>query len=302
VSGDIGKVDCAINVFGKPCQTALALLSLVRHSGAHIGTVYFIMEPNSGGNFGALLDRLPNVVRFTPRHWLWTHPVDERRLGDDDYRLSIRYQYAWERSDKRYLFITHNDCLYTGDIVGAMLAGIGDRIAIGRVGQCWNCPASWTNRCDPTRYLEYRPSFAELADLYRTTEVPAGRRRRNYDRPEFDPSFSEQPWPLPECRVNEWAVMVDLDRARPLTRPLGSALPFGAYLRSGSDTLDIGVAWFRGVSRQGCEAAHMRVEDYVRHGAGHPAMFDRSLYEDGERRAREILEREYDWRGEGIVH
>jgi hypothetical protein len=296
VSGNTGKVDCAINVFGKPNQTALALLSLFRHSGAHIDTVYFVTEPNSAGSFDVLLERLPKVVRFTPRHWLWTNPVDEQRLGDEDYRLSIRYQYAWERSDKRYLFVTHNDCAYTEDIVGAMLGAIGDRIAIGRIGQCWNCPAEWTNRCDSTRYLDYRPSFDELAALYRETEAPAGRRLRRYDRPEFATSFRRQPWPLPECRVNEWAAMIDLERARPLTRPIGSALPFGAYSRSGSDTLDIGVAWFRGVSNQGCRAAHMHVEDYVRHGAGHPAMFDRSVYDEGERRALEVLRMEYDWR------
>ena len=40
----------------------------------------------------------------------------------------------------------------------------------------------------------------------------------------------------------------------------------------------------------------MPVEEYVQHGAGHPAMFDRTLYDDGERRAREMPVAEYDWR------
>ena len=204
--GSIEKVDCAINVFGKPYQTALALLSLLRHSGAHIDTVYFIIEPNSAGNFDPLIARLPKVVCYTPRDWLWTNPVDPRRLGDDGYRLSIRYQYAWERSDKRYLFTTHNDCIYIRDIVGAMLAA-----------------------------------------LY-GTEPPAGRVKRRYDQPGFDPWFEREPWPLPECRINEWAAMIDLSLARPLTMPIGEALPFGAFSHSGSDTLDTGVAWFRGVS------------------------------------------------------
>jgi len=144
VRGNADKVDCAINAFGKPYQTALALLSLLRHSGQHIDTVYFITEPSSAGDNAALLARLPKVVRYAPRHWLWSNPVDERRLDDEDYRLSIRYQYAWERSDKRHLFITHNDCVYTGDIIGAMRERIGEAVAIGRVGMCWNCPASWS--------------------------------------------------------------------------------------------------------------------------------------------------------------
>ena len=90
-------------------------------------------------------------------------------------------------------------------------------------------------------------------------------------------------------------MLVYLDVARPLTRPFGSALPLGAFVRSGNAMLDTGAAWLRGVSLQGCEAAHMRVEDYVKHGAGRPALFDRVLYFEGERRAREALVAEYAW-------
>jgi hypothetical protein len=59
--------------------------------------------------------------------------------------------------------------------------------------------------------------------------------------------------------------------------------------------LDIAVAWFRGVSLLGYRAQHMPIDPYVRHSAGHPAMVDRNIYAEGERRAREILVAEYGW-------
>ena len=46
-------VSVAINVIGKPIQTALTLLSLVRHCGRHIDKIYFIEE-----NFQPLFNRI----------------------------------------------------------------------------------------------------------------------------------------------------------------------------------------------------------------------------------------------------
>ena len=40
----------------------------------------------------------------------------------------------------------------------------------------------------------------------------------------------------------------------------------------------------------------MAVDAYVRHEMGHPALFDKKLYFDGEQRAREMLMMEYAWR------
>ena len=288
-------VDCLINVFAKPYQTALSLLSLLKHSGQHIDRVFFTVEKSNVDRHDTLLARLPKIVHYVPGHWLWTDPVDLALLDDADYRRSIRYQYGWEQSDKRYVFITHNDCLYTGDIVGAMLKSIDGHIAVGRIGQCWNCPAAWVEACRPERYMEFRPTFAELSQLYRAVPVPAGGVRRPYHQPDFDDAFKHQPWPLPECRVNEWAALVDLGQARPLTRPLGDAAPFGAILRSGGSNLDVGVAWFRDMHRLGHRVRHFDVDAHVHHGAGHPALFDRERYADGEARARAQHIAEYDW-------
>ena len=124
-------VDVAINVYGKPYQTAITLLSLLKHSGQWIDKIYFIEERKQPANtdlrflYTLFGDRL---IRFRPSFWLWTNPFKRRfLLKFSAFRHAIRYQYAWEKSDKQYLLITHNDVLYTDDLVGAYLQNIGDK-------------------------------------------------------------------------------------------------------------------------------------------------------------------------------
>jgi len=109
------SVDVLINVFAKPFQTALALLSLLRHSDRYIDAMYFHLEPCTSEfekkGHDRLLAMLGDRVRFfMPRHWLGRDATDEERLTRDaEYRLSMRYQYGWEQTDKRYALIIHND-------------------------------------------------------------------------------------------------------------------------------------------------------------------------------------------------
>ena len=39
------KIDVAMNIFAKPYQTALSVLSLLKHSGRHVGNVWLQFEP-----------------------------------------------------------------------------------------------------------------------------------------------------------------------------------------------------------------------------------------------------------------
>lgn len=287
------KVDCIINVFGKPLQTELALLSLMRHSGGHIDKIYFINENAKISAHGTIRSRLRNIEYYETRHKHWVNPIDVERLRDDDYRLSLRYQYGWEKSDKNFVFVTHNDCVYHDDIIGAFLENIGSAIAIGQIGQCWNCPAWWSGGCDSSRYLEYRPSFDELKELYSKTVPPEGRVMRPYHLPAFYETFVNEPWPLPECRVNEWCAMVNLSIAGNVTMPKGKALPFGAILNGGTPILDVGVGWFRDVSRMGHQCRNFPIYNYMNHSAGHSSMFNGDLYAGNEIKALEILKRDY---------
>lgn len=281
------QVDVAINVYGKPMQTAVALLTLLQHSGQHIGRIWFIEERGQphGARFDALLDRLgERVVFHTPIFRSGVRPVRSRwpyRIGA--FRRSVRYQYAWESSARPYLFITHNDVLYTGDVIGAMLASAEGAIAVGPVGQCWNCPAFPSGRCGPERFMDFRPDHAAVIDLVK--RFPTARAAHYPDV--LDP---RAPWPLPECRVNEWCALIDLRIAKPITMPHGPIVPFGAMHR-----LDIGTHWFHDVVLRGEHVRHFDIGPFARHGwaangeGGHAALADPQRYERSEAVAADHL-------------
>ena len=298
-------VDAAMNIFARPYQTALSVLSLLKFSGKHIDRVYMQFEPK-----GSAYDKAsPHVVAeylgdravvFQPQFWLECDAAEPSRFSDPAYRLSLRYQHVFECSDKKYLFVLHNDVLVKRDIVGVLLDNIGDAFVIGRLGQCWNCPASNeevvkaagcdTRACNPDRYMEFRPDFAGLERLYREA-VNSGAAARPYWEG-WAEKYSEQAWPLPECRVNEWGCLVDLGQTKPLTMPFGSATPFGAFEACGSVTLDTAVAWFRDLHRAGLHARHMGVDGGLTHWVGNNKLTKRR-YHDIEDNARVILEKHF---------
>lgn len=282
------KVDVAINVYGKPFQTAVTLLSLLRFSGEHINKIFFIKEPKQPGraDFG-FLERLigDKLTVFTPKEWLWINQADKSRFGDEDYRQSLRYQYAWEKTTCDFLYLTHNDVLYKGDIIGTLLDEIGDHIGIGQIGQCWNCPAYAAQVCNGDKYLDYRPNYEELVELAK--KFPPA--RFDYEKV----VSKENAWTLPECRLNEWVALINMKIAKPITVPHGECCPFGAMY------FDIATQWFREVSLKGYTLKNYDFEKLAKHawasevGNGHSALFDKKMYRDSEDIAREVLIRDY---------
>ena len=302
------RVDVAMNIFAKPYQTALSLLSLLQFSGRHIDRIYLQFEPQ-----GSMFDPAPPyaiaeylgdlgiwIVNYQPKYWLHLDPVEPARLDDPEYRLSLRYQHAFEHTDKQYLFVLHNDVLIKRDIVGAMLDGIGDAFAVGQIGQCWNCPASneilvQDSRCadfacSPERYRDFRPDFEGLKRLY-ALAVERGVFVRPYWEG-WETHYAADPWPLPECRVNEWGCLVDVAMTRPLVRPQGDILPFGGYEPCGKICLDIDVVWFRELNRRGLYARHMDIRPYLTHWIGTGNNTERK-YLQAEHNARRILEKHF---------
>ena len=285
------KIDVAINVFRKPYQTALTLLSLLKHSGDLVDKIYFTIDaPGTEHLYDALFERLAGkYILFVPRFHYWVRPSKYRHFlfRYRVFRHSLRYQYAWEATYKKYLFITHNDVLYSADVATLFLRTIGDNIGVGEVGMCWNCPASSANVCSSDRYLEYRPTPKEYDDLIR--EHP-GSRQKFYSSYRHDST-----WPLPECRLNEWSCMINMEKARRITSPDGPCTPFGAMY------LDIATEWFYDVHRLGYTVAHAGRSGYYAHawassdGSGHSLMFDKDRYDAAEASARRILEDEYEY-------
>lgn len=303
-------VDVALNVFAKPYQTALSLLSLLRFSREHIGVVFLQFEP-FGSEFDTglpyavahyLEDRpdLPDPVVSQPKYWLKLDPTDPARLADPAYRLSIRYQHAFEESRASHLLILHNDVLILRDFAGALLQSIGDAFVVGELGQCWNCPAKSVDLvraaglgdepCQREQYQDFRPDFPGLVRLY-DEAVKSGMRARPYWEG-WKAAYDPLPWPLPECRVNEWGCLVNLEMTRPLVAPEGDILPFGSFEACGTIALDTAVAWFRGLNRAGLAARHMDIRPYLRHWVGNGKM-TRQKYLRAEQNARTILEKQF---------
>lgn len=305
------KIDVCINVLGKPYQTALSLLSLMRHSGRWIDRIWFVHDnaqatTHLGRQF--ILDLLPNIERFEPDDWRWINHADFSRMDDASYRHSLRYQYGWEKTDKDWLLLVHNDVNVTGDAVGLLLNAIGGHVAAGQIGMCWHCPAHHHGLCAPERYLAYRPDLKEFLAL---AADPGGKVLTDVVNYMVCPQLRRKPWPLPTCRVNEWCALVNMAAARPLTMPLGEAHPFGAYVFDGilkeppenqdykefvthlGVVYDIGVAWFRDMHHRGRTCAHVDLSGVLDHWWGVRTRYDPQLYLKNELRARRILEADY---------
>lgn len=309
--------DAAMNVLGKPLQTALSALSLLGVCGEHIDAMYFQFEPvGSGFDAGlpyAVAEYLQEgfergehghkIVTRQPLNWLGRNVPEPDKLNDPGLRLSIRYQQAWESTDKPYLLTVHNDIFVFKNLLKPMLdlAGADPApFAVGGVGQCWNCPAAsqavvdlgmpGRTACSPARYADFQPTFAQLSGLYEEA-ARQGRFTRPYNAP-WCGSFVRQPWPLPECRVNEWVCLVNMDLARPRTVPLGHVTPFGAFGLCGGHLLDTAAPWFRGMNALGLRAAHFPVERYMKHWVG-TGKKTQKKHNQAEDNARRILEKHF---------
>lgn len=301
------KIDVAVNVFAKPFRSSLAILSLLRQCSARIGALWLQFEP-----VGIKYDQIPayciyeyitenklaDCRAYQPETWLARERTDTGLLADSRRRLDLRYQNAFEKSNARLLFLMHNDVFILKDVLGAMEAQMGDAFAIGQLGQCWNCPAANPNLmrdvmnsrpCSPATYLDSRPSHAQLCDLYAKAHE-----KGIFARPYAvgNEEFARQPWPLPECRINEWACLLNLEKARPLCIPAGPAWPPGAYRGCGEFNLDIGVAWFRDMHAKGLTARNFDLSPYLIHwgGTGNNTPL---RYAKGEDKALRILRRHF---------
>lgn len=300
------NVDVLINVFGKPFQTALSLLSLLRWSGDRINRIIFHEEPCTAeferrGHEALLLYLGDRVTHYAIPIWQQADTTDEKRLLEDEaYRLSTRYQYGWETMDSKYALIVHNDIKVTGDVVSELLRCIGDATAIGEIGQCWWCPAAHHELCSSTRYTEFKPKYHQLMYIYNQGMDYTQRRAYNLG---LRAGFWEKPWPLPECRVNEWCMLIDMDKARPATQPFGPAAPLGAFYDSGSRIgedwedivkLDTGVQWFRDLNHLGHTFAHYPIERFIVHDRqGRVAARHADRYVKNEVTAKHTLMRDY---------
>jgi hypothetical protein len=267
------SVDVCINVYGKPWQTLCTLKSLIKHSGHHIDKIYLIKEHTQPyhANIDFIFKHLRNLIIFTPvRHEFWGEETD---LIDEKQRHTIRYQYGIEKSDKKYIFLTHNDVLYTGDVLSDMLCKVEGMLGVGQIGQCWNCPAHSVGICSGEKFYEWQPRYDEVMGL----PLPFSRTTKDL----IDAKF---PKPLPECRLNEWACLLNRELLIKEQDYQDRNTIFGL-----PNKIDIGCSWFKSMTIKGYRFAQYSQKfdhGYWAKNAGHSTLINDVLYRASERVAK----------------
>ena len=281
------KVDVIINVYGKPWQTLCTLKSLKRFCNTHIDKIYMIEEKEQpyGDSIDFIKNEIDNLIHYIPSAYEFFLPT-RGDMSDVDIRYRYRYQYGIETSDKRHVFITHNDMLYNDDIIGNMLETIGEHAGIGLIGQCWNCPASMAAKCNGEGYLDYKPNYLEVMELVETHKPARGLYHNKFIN-------IENPMPLPECRLNEFACIINRDILINESYPNGDSPLFGAH-----DSLDTGTSWFRSVSEKGYffknyDINKDSVHGYFANAAGYPTQLDKNRYIESEANAKKYFYSKY---------
>jgi hypothetical protein len=287
------KVDVIINVYGKPYQTLCTLKSLMEHCESHIDMIYFINERYSLFNDDAIwiTKCFSNIDPYIPPVNHEFNPRKEREYYNDKInRWSLKYQYGLEKSDKKYVFVTHNDILYTGDIIGEMLSQIEDNVGIGLIGQCWNCPANSAGVCNGDKMNKYNPTYTDVLELM-----------RNYIAPRTSTSNvdMEHPMPLPECRLNEFACIIDRETTVKECWPNGDTPLFGSL--NGIHGVDMGCEWFRSMVLKGYKFQNYDIYKTSQHGYFSPinsgliTQKDETLYRQCEMTANYYFLDHYDY-------
>lgn len=294
------KVDVSIAFYGKPYQAIVTIKTLMKYSGKHIDKIYLSRERlqphNDYAGIFKIIDYFRNdpavqlVVQY-PHHFLGLGVKDyERAKSDTRFRQSIMYQYPLEMTDKKYLVVMHNDMLFYGDMIGDMLKtfkGGGENLAgVGSIGQCWSCPAgpAWGNKCDSWKFEKYVPSMEEALEL-----------ATQYDTPRRDIQLrviqSGRTHMLPECRLNEYCAMIDVEKYRKETLPNGDIGCYGG----GWTGVDTATVWSHDMYQRGYTFRHLRLEDYTRHaafdmtGSGTKANSSSETYWNAEKNAEQYI-------------
>lgn len=286
------KIDVCLNVYGKPYQTIITIKSLLDVSGYLIDKIYLILEPKQPEDFDLefVLKEInyKNIEVFTPKHYLYVYRTDLVRFFlEEDYRLSLRYQYGIEKTNKDYLLIIHNDVVFHDDVVSAFLNEINSFAGVGQIGQCWNCPMFFEKKCDGDKFGSFNPTYDEV--IQDTLKYPESRTfifKNIIDR--------EKPMPLPECRLNEWCCLLDINIYRKETVPNGNIVPFGGYFK-----MDLADEWFRQMILKGYKFKNLDINKWCTHGyfseinRGNPSMLDQKIYLRDEELAKDYFKEKY---------
>ena len=265
------KIDVCVIYYGKPYQTIISILTLLKFSKQHIRKLYITVEKTQPyDKFGDVykvikaISPLVEIDLYFPKYFYQLGFLDyERTRKDSTYRWQIPYQYALEKAESPYLFIMHNDMVFHRDMIGDMLPAFQEDKKLagtGSIGQCWSCPGFSAKLCHGSKFQEYVPSQEEAIALHETYNTP----RKEKD---IEVLLTGRVHPMPECRLNEYACMINLELYRKETLPNGANVCFGG---NWGFTADLGTGWFHQMVNQGYQFRHFVLEDYASHSQFNP--------------------------------
>ena len=298
------KIDVCLNVLGKPWQTLVTLRTLIDYCGENIDKIFIIEERKQPKiyDFNIIKNNLnyESIVRYVPKYHLWVDKTNiEKVKEDEEYRLSLRYQYGIENTDKKYLLLIHNDILFMDNVVEQMLELIEGCFCVGKIGQCWNCPLYHEKLCSgellESRIEKNDIKYEEIINyVHKYPDSRTALRGNEY-------ISKTNPFPMPECRVNEWCALINVEIYKKETIPNGDVVPFGGYFG-----VDIGDIWFKQMIEKkykfkNFEKDYVHVffsEDY----SGHSSMFSEDKYLREEEAAKNYFDRFLKNQKEQIVY
>ena len=139
--------------------------------------------------------------------------------GEFFQREDMRYQWALDKTDKKYLFIIHDDVEFKQNILQKYVdyaESLTKPAIVGDLGQCWRCP--YQNEpffCNPTKIMngDYSTNIWPLTDFKDSSEKRS-------------------------CRINEWCCLISVKVTKDILQKERAF--FGNY----DDKGDIGAYWF----------------------------------------------------------
>ena len=256
------KIDVIVQSYRKPESLIYTLLSLKKCCGEHIDTIYIDDDQSNDGTIDLYNEKLIKtmepikiLVRVNQKKSGYTHTcmtwkAFKKKTFFEKIQLfsyffinrikfyktsdDIRYQWGINHTNKKYVFIIHEDIKFYADIIGLYLncfANNPNLAIVGDLGGSKRCEFGpcFEKDCNPSKIMNgYRPckdwplTGKEKNFIYKII----GRKSRH-------------------CRINEWCCMLDVEKAKILENKYG--VYFGNYEGGG----DVGTFWFEKAIHEG---------------------------------------------------
>lgn len=242
----IKKVDVAIQSYKKPESLIFSLLSLHKVARDSIDTVWINDDQSRNG----VIDIYKSDDFKKALHpWKVNVRENEKRMGwwlsfvrgynpsylSLSYKIfrglfnfyknknffvdkhDIRYQWAIDSTDKKFIFLMHDDITFKKNIIKKYLDSFSRMkkpAIVGDLGQCWRCPYQAFG-CRPDRILRgFKPSSSWPITRVKNTDHKRA------------------------CRINEWSALIYVPAAKFIEKKY--QVFFGNY----DDKSDLGAYWF----------------------------------------------------------